>query len=935
MKIHAGIIAAVVLLLGPVPASPAAGPRLTSVNPAASAPGAGLTVTGAGLQRATVRIGGNSATVLKRSARKLVVGVPLKAKPGATRIEVRVGRHKLVKPFRILPRFTGRLGATVDTKRVARGTIGPAGGTVVATGAEGTTYLLRLPAGALASPQAIRVTPVVRFATLPLSGGVAAAARLEPEGLKLAVPGTLTITTKRRWPKSVLAFAGSRALGFEVDDVRAKGKVLVVPVAHFSEHGGASAEANDFARIVQPLVAGLGDLSLSQVRTILDLVAIWDKRFSPVGQLDHKPPTFCQVQPVCQLVFTKVSASLQKLFDARCNEGRRRPALGAVRDLIDLDSDLQGTGTAVNPRISCIEEIARALYVAAQAAVDANPSGAFTDVDLLPPGVGVDIDRDGVISNVEWLYTLHVQFQPLGFPALEQLALKGAVAALAKIRERAAPRCEVERERPVAQRELLSGLAYAQLFAQDEVRAFLTALDACGIGVVVLPGTVSLEPGASKTFVAAVTGAADPGAAAVTWTATGGTITADGSFTAPQQPGSVRVRATSVANPARFGEAIVTVASASCSGTPARATRTGAAPRVDVEVQGTTLQTQAQVDAFGAQHPTTVNGLLSIDSATVDPITTLAPLAGVRQITGGLVIFGAPQLASLDGLCSVESLAQFGLINAPKVSSLLPLAALTRVSSLLIVAGPNLTSLEGLEGVTSLPGGLDLSAPGLTSLNGLQNVTLLGALRIFTDEIGALATFQLPKLQTINSELGIRGSTSSPSADGALRTVSLPALTSVAGDVVVDQASITSFSAPLLAQVGRGVRLNGLRNDLVFDTADTAAVAMDLDVSLNVAGTALTMGLGPVAGDVRVLRNVGLRPTLTVGTTGGSLGLGFCGFGNRQVDFASSSFGAVTGILRIQGNVGFSDTAALSYGSGISAPTKDIRGNVESGTPTC
>jgi hypothetical protein len=81
------------------------------------------------------------------------------------------------------------------------------------------------------------------------------------------------------------------------------------------------------------------------------------------------------------------------------------------------------------------------------------------------------------------------------------------------------------------------------------------------IVVTVTPGMASVSPGGMVTFAAMVVGAETP---AVTWSvseATGGTISAEGVYTAPAMAGHYTVVATSVADPTRSGSAAVTVAS--------------------------------------------------------------------------------------------------------------------------------------------------------------------------------------------------------------------------------------------------------------------------------------------------------------------------------------------------------------------------------------
>src|SRR5262245_8608861 len=74
--------------------------------------------------------------------------------------------------------------------------------------------------------------------------------------------------------------------------------------------------------------------------------------------------------------------------------------------------------------------------------------------------------------------------------------------------------------------------------------------------VTVEPVTANLSPGGTQAFTATVTGASNT---AVTWSASGGTITAAGLYTAPPTGGNYVVRATSTADARSTGTALVTV----------------------------------------------------------------------------------------------------------------------------------------------------------------------------------------------------------------------------------------------------------------------------------------------------------------------------------------------------------------------------------------
>ncbi len=94
------------------------------------------------------------------------------------------------------------------------------------------------------------------------------------------------------------------------------------------------------------------------------------------------------------------------------------------------------------------------------------------------------------------------------------------------------------------------------------------------------------------------------------------------------------------------------------------------------KAQNVTLNSQAQVNAFGATNPTTVNGNLTISGSD---ITELTPLSTLTSISGDLVIFQNSVLTSLSGLDALTSLG--GLLYIAVNSSLTSLAGLDALSS--------------------------------------------------------------------------------------------------------------------------------------------------------------------------------------------------------------------------------------------------------------
>lgn len=89
----------------------------------------------------------------------------------------------------------------VDEARAVSRSASPTESTTIkATGADGTTYTLVIPAGALVGPETITLTPLAAVGDLPLSGGLAAAVELKPHGLVLLKRATLTIDSPSLGP---------------------------------------------------------------------------------------------------------------------------------------------------------------------------------------------------------------------------------------------------------------------------------------------------------------------------------------------------------------------------------------------------------------------------------------------------------------------------------------------------------------------------------------------------------------------------------------------------------------------------------------------------------------------------------------------------------------------------------------------------------------
>jgi hypothetical protein len=118
-----------------------------------------------------------------------------------------------------------------DSERAVSAPVGPEGGQLSATGADGAVYTLSIPPGALAYTQTLSLTPSASVAGLPLSGGATGAAQLAPEGLLLMQPATLTIAPPETGEDATVYAFGFDGSGAEFhlrggDDAGAQGAEL-------------------------------------------------------------------------------------------------------------------------------------------------------------------------------------------------------------------------------------------------------------------------------------------------------------------------------------------------------------------------------------------------------------------------------------------------------------------------------------------------------------------------------------------------------------------------------------------------------------------------------------------------------------------------------------------------------------------------------------
>ncbi len=136
-------------------------------------------------------------------------------------------------------------------------------------GGDDTHFRLTIRPDALTGPVAITLTPVAEVAGLPLSGGLVAAARLEPEGLVLARLARLEATPAEAPTGALTGFQFHE----EGEDLHryplTAGGTITFQLPHFSFPGAAVGTAADRANDGQPPAVADGGSSKALPVTIV------------------------------------------------------------------------------------------------------------------------------------------------------------------------------------------------------------------------------------------------------------------------------------------------------------------------------------------------------------------------------------------------------------------------------------------------------------------------------------------------------------------------------------------------------------------------------------------------------------------------------------------------------------------------------------------
>jgi hypothetical protein len=528
-----GVLAGSVLVVCPAPSAHAA--RALRVSPQVAVPGQVVVLSSrrVAVKRAKVRIGGERARVVSRSRRRLRAVVP-QVDAGRARVVVRAGGQRLRARLQVRRGFSGRVRPTLERSRAASAVIGPAGGTVVATGSDGTRFVLAIPPRALRTATTIALTPVKRIRGFPLTGR-RVAVQFSPDGLALLEPATLTMTLEHAPRGSFAGFAyDGSGRDFTLDVVRRSGRRIVMSIEHFSSAGSTHITGRDLIILLAGLAAEIvqGTLDLEDVHLF---ATAWSVVF--VGNT-----SLCTADPTCNFVFGAARAELLERADEyACVEGnvaRGSEAIALLRTALGIDADMRLLGH--NREASGFESerlcLTTALVGEAEPPAQTDPLAATRVPIDATDSTRADADGDGV-SACEWaVYVAGIAAQQ-GFASLQARATSACERGLQTVLDDGTRRCDEDRSDGLDRLQRGQKVALSVLLLTAEYSA---AIENCKPRLFVTPAAATAEVGATVAFSART----NEGDTSFDWTASDGTIDGGGTFTAPSTPGTVTVTAT-------------------------------------------------------------------------------------------------------------------------------------------------------------------------------------------------------------------------------------------------------------------------------------------------------------------------------------------------------------------------------------------------------
>ncbi len=368
------------------------------------------------------------------------------------------------------------------------------------------------------------------------------------------------------------------------------------------------------------------------------------------------------------------------------------------------------------------------------------------------------------------------------------------------------------------------------------------------ISVSVLPSSASLLANESRAFAAQVTGTSNK---AVTWSATAGSITSAGVYTAPSAPGTAKVRATSVADPSRFGEAAVTIS---------------------------TLPTPPSISSFTATPATITSGQSSTLAWTVSNATSLNINNGVGVVIGASKAVSPTAtmtytLTATNATGSATATATVTVNPAPQPPSITSFSAMPFT----ITAGQNSTLNWSVSGATSLS--ID---------NGVGAVT--GTIKVVSPT--ATTTYKLTATNAVGSVIAMATVTVNP----ASQPPTISSFIATPSTITVGQSSTLSWSVSgaTSLSIDNGIGTVTGTSKAMSPIATTTYKLTATNAAGSVSATAMVT-VNPVPQPPSIASFIATPSTITVGQSS-TLSWAVTGATSLSID---NGVGTVTGTSKV------------------------------------
>lgn len=483
--------------------------------------------------------------------------------PGSARVTASSGRLSGEVDVQVL-----LPAGELETDAASSATVDSAGGVITTTGRDGTRYTLHVPAGALDSPTQITVTPLDRLEALPLSGGFAVGVDFAPDGLEFRRPAELEIVPGSATGPGHLVGFSMTSESFRLKPAWPSGDTLRLVIGHFSGAGaatgtseevnalasqpGSAAEAAE-AAIAEALAnAAAGGSHPDPAELAAHLAAWYDNVVAP-GLASGSGSAEAAIA-----AFLKWWGNASLLGVDELLGGRIEAGMAAVANLIGSEIDRLNAQCRSNNDPSVVPEILSMASTAALLGLDTPGSG------LDYASVLADLCQQLVIHSVSFPDTVEAG-QPATLEVVAGLAIGNnpptgtrpvEVSVSAGGSASIAPQVgmvgadgrfnatvtAISGQKKVTLEIMARALDLPLPSVQKQVEAVVKQ----EIVVTISPETAEIKTGGELAFTATVEGADDDH---VTWSATGGFITREGFYTAPNEPGTYLVTATSQEDP--------------------------------------------------------------------------------------------------------------------------------------------------------------------------------------------------------------------------------------------------------------------------------------------------------------------------------------------------------------------------------------------------